>query len=814
MNIIIPLGGKGERFQKEGYNTPKPLIMVGHKEMIRYVIDNLVLREDDTISILYYEKLDRDNFSAVIKKYYPDVKLVPIPFQTRGAVETIDYGLRCCSKNFQGDKKCLLLDCDAFYLCDVLEKARQCNNNGVFVFQEEDPIGPVRFSYVSVDENNDRIMDVAEKSRISQYANTGAYLFENVKTLLTYTKKVLDEDFTYYGEFYTSCVIKQMLKEKHIFRMMELPKTSFVSLGTPEQLKEHLSGCYSFLFDLDGTLVDTTDIYVKVWGALLEPFNANVDHLFFKTYIDGNNDEMVMKMLMPLMKIEDMKELSRRKDELFLEFIDELKVVEGVKNFIREVRKKGHFVGIVTNCNRKVAEHILDYSGIGKLIDILVIGNECVHPKPYPDPYETAKQQLGVEKVIIFEDSCPGLLSARGVFPECIVGVDLYRNNECVLKQYGAHRTIYNFQDITIPDILGSIQNNLHTLEQTIKESIKGRFVDIDRVIILSNKLKGGYIADVLRVDLLMKDGKKLECVAKLQSETTSNLSEMAIKLNLYKREQYFYESIRDHIPIKAPMYYGTIRNNNLKPMGVLLEYMPPEIYRMGVDLEKEPIDTTLKLIKNIASHHARFWGKNLVDIFPQLTKNNDPIFNPEWDCFVRQKWSLFKEKWCVVLTKHQLEIGDRIVASFDAIQKQLSVGSLTLCHGDVKSPNIFFNDENEPVFIDWQYIVAGKGVQDLVFLMIESFSPLYILKAGDIFKEYYYLTLVEEGVEDYSHEAYNKDFQMSICYFPFFVAVWFGTTPTDQLIDVNFPFFFIQKLFSFIEKYLNENFFSQELQH
>ena len=28
MNIIIPLGGKGERFQKEGYLDPKPLIKV------------------------------------------------------------------------------------------------------------------------------------------------------------------------------------------------------------------------------------------------------------------------------------------------------------------------------------------------------------------------------------------------------------------------------------------------------------------------------------------------------------------------------------------------------------------------------------------------------------------------------------------------------------------------------------------------------------------------------------------------------------------------------------------------------------------
>ena len=34
MNIIIPLGGKGERFKNEGYKLPKPLIKIFDKEII------------------------------------------------------------------------------------------------------------------------------------------------------------------------------------------------------------------------------------------------------------------------------------------------------------------------------------------------------------------------------------------------------------------------------------------------------------------------------------------------------------------------------------------------------------------------------------------------------------------------------------------------------------------------------------------------------------------------------------------------------------------------------------------------------------
>ena len=43
MNIIIPIGGKGERFTKCGYSLPKPLIKIFDKEMIFYVLDNLLI---------------------------------------------------------------------------------------------------------------------------------------------------------------------------------------------------------------------------------------------------------------------------------------------------------------------------------------------------------------------------------------------------------------------------------------------------------------------------------------------------------------------------------------------------------------------------------------------------------------------------------------------------------------------------------------------------------------------------------------------------------------------------------------------------
>lgn len=122
--------------------------------------------------------------------------------------------------------------------------------------------------------------------------------------------------------------------------------------------------------------------------------------------------------------------------------------------------------------------------------------------------------------------------------------------------------------------------------------------------------------------------------------------------------------------------------------------------------------------------------------------------------------------------------------------------------HGDVKSPNIFYDTTKKlkPLFIDWQYVAIGKGVQDVIFFLIESFELENIKINFQIFKNYYYQKLLHYKVMNYSYQEYEKDLKDAVSYFPFFVAFWFGTTSEDDLIDKNFPFFFIKKLFFFLD--------------
>jgi HAD superfamily hydrolase (TIGR01509 family) len=795
MNIIIPLGGKGERFLRHGYSQPKPLIKVLHKEMIFYVLDSLNLCDKDNVYIIYSFDLDNFNFASIIFAKYPKIRLIPIHYQTSGVVETLHYGLNNIMSNHSSNKKCVLLDCDTFYTQDILEIVRNSPNKNLVFYTKKYDETPV-YSYISMD-SSCKILEIKEKVKISSNANTGCYVFDNIETLLHQCKIVLDNKITFNGEPYTSCVIDQIVKTDNNFFGYELQNSCVFSLGTPADVTKFINQTFVFLFDLDGTLVNTDHIYFNVWKDILLKYNIILDLEIFNKYVHGNSDDKVIKTLLPKC---DVNEISSLKDTLFIENIKDIKIIDGVVEFIQKIKQNGFMCSIVTNCNRIVAETIIDNCNLSKYIDYITIGGECARSKPHPDPYlETiSKYNVSKNKCIIFEDSKSGLLSARLSNVHCVVGITTNYNNQELIHN-GANCTIDNYSMVDLQQIFSYNKLSMEHIKTYIKKSLN---LKIKNIIIDETRLKGGYISDVIALNI-ETDTEILDCVLKIENKNETKLSIMATKLGLYERENYFYDAVSKYINISCPTFYGLIKDDDLNTIGILMENLNiNQSHILNLDLNKHDINISLQVISELAKFHSKYWNKDIHRAFPQLKKHNDPLFNPVWTNFINDNWTLFVNNWSNVLTPTQIQSAENIKNNFQQIQDDLSRSHLTIVHGDVKSPNIFYNSGNHnlPIFLDWQYIAIGKGVQDLVFFLIESFDIANIKLNYPIFKNYYYKKILENGITNYSFDEYERDLRNAVCYFPFFVAVWFGTTSQDELIDKNFPFFFIQKLFLFLE--------------
>jgi capsule biosynthesis phosphatase len=279
MNIIIPIGGTGKRFEDEKYWLPKPLIKAHGKPIIFHLLDNLKIKENDILIIVYREEFNNFNFRQLLHKNYPEIlfRFKEISFDTRGASETVLLGLSCLDDNEMEDTT-IIIDSDVFFEEDILDTARNFSKNLIFYFKdvEEKPL----YSYIKIDEKN-KVLDIQEKVKISNNACAGAYCFSSSKILQSLIKEIIQKDEKVKGEFYISNLYKKLIYKNLEISSVEIK--NFTCLGTPNQLFSFASNfnkprhILRICFDLDNTLV-TYPMVTNDYTSVL-PIEKNIKKL-------------------------------------------------------------------------------------------------------------------------------------------------------------------------------------------------------------------------------------------------------------------------------------------------------------------------------------------------------------------------------------------------------------------------------------------------------------------------------------------------------------------------------------------------------
>ena len=445
--------------------------------MIDHVVDALCLDKGSD------EYLIATNFPENFK--HP---LVRLDQTTSGVAETALLALQrrvrdpVNEHSTYKDSSLLLLDCDAIYHCEVLSKFRELENSssdikaGVLCFREAENESEPKYSYVEVSSTGD-VLEIAEKERVGPLANTGAYWFASCKEFEEITSHVIAHGDFQLGEAYVSCVLREYLARGAGVRAVFINEDEYSNIGTPECLEKYLSKQedYAFLFDLDGTLIDTTTAYVKAWKRLLAPRGAYVDEDFFVRHISGLSDSQVSeKFKIPIS--------SSEKDKYFIQNISSVTEIPGAAAFVRKCQQIG-LVHVVTNSNKRAAMALLDGLGLSDLP--LLTAQDVRIGKPNPEPYSKAMRTLGVSptKCLVFEDSRGGMISGRAARAQYVIAVN---NN---LKNCDTF--LSNFNDIDPAELIDSLVSVSHLSEEL--SELLGQ-----KSTVYPIRASGGYISEIL----------------------------------------------------------------------------------------------------------------------------------------------------------------------------------------------------------------------------------------------------------------------------------------------------------------------------
>jgi dTDP-glucose pyrophosphorylase len=238
LNIIIPIAGTSELFEKAGYIYPKPLIEINGKPMIELVLKNLltidlpkkftfIIREEDCLNF---------HLDNTIRLLVPNANIVSIKKPTQGALCSVLMSI----DHMQPGDSLLVLNGDQlieYNLEKVLKHfIKQDAEAGLLTFSSVHP----RWSFARTNDSNE-VLETAEKNPISKNAIAGFYYFNDASDFVEAASNVLLKDTRINHNFFISSVINEyVLTNKRVLNY-SIGSDQYHSFYSPQMIKEYES---------------------------------------------------------------------------------------------------------------------------------------------------------------------------------------------------------------------------------------------------------------------------------------------------------------------------------------------------------------------------------------------------------------------------------------------------------------------------------------------------------------------------------------------------------------------------------------------
>jgi NDP-sugar pyrophosphorylase family protein len=236
LQIVIPMAGRGSRFAQAGFTTPKPLIPVGGRPMIQWVIDNIRPQQPHRFTfICLAEHLEtHPEVSAELRRLCPGCEIVPVKTVTEGAACTV----LLARDLINSDDPLMIANSDQIVNLDINEYLAAADapdvSGLIMTFWSDHP----KWSYCRM-RADQTVSEVVEKKVVSNEATVGIYNFRQGRDYVRAAEAMIVKNLRVNNEFYVAPTYNQLIDEgaKVITMKTGREYAGMYGLGIPEDLE-------------------------------------------------------------------------------------------------------------------------------------------------------------------------------------------------------------------------------------------------------------------------------------------------------------------------------------------------------------------------------------------------------------------------------------------------------------------------------------------------------------------------------------------------------------------------------------------------
>ncbi len=220
------MAGRGSRYANVGYTIPKPLIEINGKPMLYHAFQSVKdVPYEKVIFIALKEHEQTYGVSKLIKEQIVNnFELILLDDVTEGQLCTV----LTASHYFQPNQSILIAASDSYIESSIAEELKKTQADGIISVIN---LPGEQWSFAKTDETG-RVIEVAEKTRISDYASTGIYYFKDAKRFEQHAQQLIQQKETTKGEYYIMPLYNKLIAEGAQIGLSHAK--AMWDMGTPE----------------------------------------------------------------------------------------------------------------------------------------------------------------------------------------------------------------------------------------------------------------------------------------------------------------------------------------------------------------------------------------------------------------------------------------------------------------------------------------------------------------------------------------------------------------------------------------------------
>ncbi len=149
------------------------------------------------------------------------------------------------------------------------------------------------------------------------------------------------------------------------------------------------------ILDIDGTLVDTNYQHTLAWYRAFRANGIKLPLWRIHRHIGMGGDQVVPALTDEATERRLGEEIRDREKEAYGELIGEVETMEGSRELIDELRRRGHTGVLASSAKSDEVDHYLDLLDARELADAWTTSGDVEATKPQPDLVTAALEQVG-----------------------------------------------------------------------------------------------------------------------------------------------------------------------------------------------------------------------------------------------------------------------------------------------------------------------------------------------------------------------------------------------------------------------------------